>query len=69
MARSERDIIHTTTGNVTGFVSGSQALTDVSGALILNTLSGSKWAGSEGSTAYTVGDVVSALKKVGILAD
>lgn len=47
----------TTTGNVTGFVAGSGTASK----------SDSVWAGSTGSTAYTVGDLVDALKKLGIL--
>ena len=51
-------ILYSTTGNTTGFVAGS-------GTAVV---SGSKWAGSTGATAYTVGDIVSALKKMGVLA-
>lgn len=47
----------TTTGSVTGFVAGSGTASK----------SDSVWAGSTGSTAYTVGDLVDALKKLGIL--
>lgn len=60
MAHSTRDIMHSSTGNSTGYISGS-----VGGVL---SYSGSVWAGAEGSTAYTVGDVVTALKRIGVLA-
>lgn len=46
------------TGDATGFVAGT-------GTAVV---SGSKWAGKVGSTAYTMGDVVTALKKIGVLA-
>ena len=49
---------HSTTGNVTGFAAGT-------GTAVV---SGSKWAGASGATAYTVGDVVTALKRLGVLA-
>ena len=48
---------YATTGNVTGFVAGSGTASK----------SDSVWAGSTGTTAYTVGDIVEALKKIGIL--
>lgn len=48
---------HSTTGNVTGFSAGVGTASK----------SDSVWAGSTGSTAYTVGDLVTALKKLGIL--
>jgi len=51
-------INYATTGNVTGFVAGT-------GTAVV---SGPKWAGASGATAYTVGDIVSALKKMGVLA-
>lgn len=51
-------INYNTTGNVTGFIAGT-------GTAVV---SGSKWAGAQGGTAYTVGDIVSALKKMGVLA-
>jgi hypothetical protein len=51
-------INYSTTGNVTGFVAGT-------GTAVV---SGSKWAGASGSAAYTVGDVITALKKLGVLA-
>jgi hypothetical protein len=47
-----------TTGDVTGFAAGT-------GTAVV---SGSKWAGKPGATAYTVGDIVTALKKIGVLA-
>ena len=49
---------YATTGNVTGFVAGGSTASKVD----------SVYAGATGSTAYTVGDIVSALKKFGILA-
>lgn len=49
---------YSTTGNVTGFVAGSGTASK----------SDSVWAGSTGTTAYTVGDIVEALKKIGILS-
>ena len=61
MANSTRDIMHYTSGNFTGYVSGSAADLNKS-------CSGSKWAGAEGSSAYTVGDIVTALKRIGVLA-
>lgn len=51
-------INYNTTGNVTGFVAGT-------GTAVV---SGSKWAGAVGATAYTVGDIVTALKKIAVLA-
>ena len=59
MAHTTRDIVHYTSGNTTGYVSG--AGTADSG-------SGSVWAGEEGSSLYTVGDIVTALKRIGVLA-
>jgi hypothetical protein len=44
--------------DVTGFVAGA-------GTAVV---SGSKWAGKTGASAYTVGDLVTALKKIGVLA-
>lgn len=52
------DDTYSTTGSVTGFVAGSGTASK----------SDSVWAGPSGSTAYTVGDVVGALKALGILA-
>lgn len=46
------------TGNVSGFAAGAGTTSK----------SDSVWTGGNGSTAYTVGDVVAALKKIGILA-
>jgi hypothetical protein len=46
------------TGSVTGFAAGVGTASK----------SDSVWTGTTGSTAYTVGDVVAALKKLGILA-
>lgn len=57
MAKSERDITRTTTGNVTGFVAGSGTASK----------DDSVYAGDVGSTAYTVGDLVSILKARGFL--
>ena len=54
----ELQINYGTTGNVTGFAAGT-------GTAVV---SGSKWAGASGATSYTVGDVVTALKKLGVLA-
>lgn len=45
-------------GNVTGFSAGSGTASK----------SDSVWAGASGSTAYTVGDIVTILKAMGILA-
>ena len=59
MGADVRDIQYSDTGDITGFVS--------SGAL-----SGSKeatFSGSIGQAAYTMGDVVGALKQVGILKE
>lgn len=49
---------HTTTGNVSGFVAGAGTASK----------SDSVWTGGVGSTAYTVGDIVKALKNLGIMA-
>ena len=46
------------TGSVTGFVAGSGTASK----------SDSVWAGTTGSAAYTVGDIVTALKALGLLA-
>lgn len=46
------------TGNVTGFVAGSGTASK----------SDSVWAGAAGASAYTVGDIVTALKALGFLA-
>jgi hypothetical protein len=46
-----------TTTDVTGFIAGAGA----------SALAGSGWAGDAGATIYTVGDIVAALKKQGIL--
>jgi hypothetical protein len=48
---------HSATGDTTGFVAGAGAAA----------LADSTWAGASGATAYTVGDVVSALKEYGLL--
>ena len=50
-------IKHATTGNVTGFAAGSGTASK----------SDSVYAGAAGSTAYTVGDLVTALKALGLL--
>ena len=60
MAYQTRDIVHSTSGNSTGYISGS--------AGGVASYSGSVWAGVEGSSAYTVGDIVTALKRIGVLA-
>lgn len=49
---------YSVSGNVTGFVAGT-------GTAVV---SGSKWAGASGASAYTVGDIVTALKNLGMLA-
>lgn len=51
------DDAYGTTGDITGFVAGSGTASKAD----------SVWAGASGSTAYTVGDIVSALKALGIL--
>lgn len=50
---------HSTTGNVAGFAAGAGTASK----------SDSVWTGGVGSTAYTVGDVVRALKNLGIMAE
>ena len=65
MAFNTRDIVHTTTADVTGFVSGSTLVNSKLG----NCYSGSTWDGLVGSTGYTVGDIVTALKRIGVLAE
>ena len=50
-----RDYIHTSTGDTTGFASGSVALVQAN----VDMLEDSTWDGSVGSTGYTVGDIVS----------
>lgn len=45
-------------GNTTGFTAGSGTASK----------SDSVWAGASGSTTYTVGDIVTILKSIGILA-
>lgn len=49
---------HTATGNVTGFAAGSGTASK----------SDSVWTGGVGTATYTVGDIVNALKNLGILA-
>ncbi len=51
-------IQHTATGDVTGFVAGSGAHANVD----------SVYTGASGATAYTMGDIVTALKAAGFLA-
>jgi hypothetical protein len=46
------------TTDVTGFTAGSGTASK----------SDSKWAGKTGASAYTVGDIVTALKSLGVLA-
>ena len=53
-----RDTSYTGPGDVTGFFSGSTAV---------NLGQNATWCGSHGSAAYTVGDIVTALKNRGIL--
>lgn len=48
----------TSAGSVTGFAAGSGTASK----------SDSVWAGTTGSTTYTVGDIVTILKAIGILA-
>jgi len=48
-----------TTGNVAGFAAGSGTASK----------SDSVWTGGVGSTAYTVGDLVRALKQLGLIAE
>lgn len=50
-------VLPATTGTVTGFTAGSSTATKVD----------STYTGNSGSTAYTVGDVVLALKSLGLL--
>ena len=50
-------IQHATTGDVTGFVAGAGTAAK----------DDSVFAGASGSTAYTVGDIVTALKAIGIM--
>jgi len=59
MGRTDRDLVLTTSGNVTGYVSGGGTV---------DCCSGSVWAGAEGSSSYTVGDIVTALKRKGVLS-
>ena len=65
MGFNVKDIVHTTTGDITGYLSGSNTVQTDGG----NAYSGSKWDGAVGSTGYTVGDVVTALKRIGVLAE
>jgi hypothetical protein len=51
-------INYSKTGDITGFSAGAGTASK----------SDSKWAGPVGSTAYTVGDIVAALKQMGVLA-
>ena len=51
------DKIRTSTGNITGFAAGAGTTSK----------SDSEWDGDVGSTGYTVGDIVSILKKRGLL--
>ncbi len=50
-------IQHATTGDATGFVAGSGTAAK----------DDSVFAGASGATAYTVGDIVTALKAIGII--
>jgi hypothetical protein len=67
MSRSNKDgrlnaddiaVSYAKTGNITGFVAGSGSTAK----------SDSTYAGASGASAYTVGDIVTALKQIGILA-
>ena len=51
------NLAHSATGDVTGFTAGSGTASK----------SDSVWGGASGSTKYTVGDIVTALKAAGIL--
>lgn len=51
-------IEYTTTGVTTGFSAESGT----------TVVSGSKFTGNNGSKAYTIGDIVAALKKIGVMA-
>ena len=67
MAFNTKDIVHTDTGDVTGFLSGSITVSQENGECY----SGSKWTGATDAysgSAYTVGDIVHALKDIGVLA-
>ena len=65
MGHDVRDVTRSTTGDFTGFLSGALAyVSDDQSAY-----SGSKWAGEVGATAYTVGDIVTALKNIGVLTN
>ena len=48
-----------TTGNIAGFAAGAGTASK----------SDSVWTGGVGATAYTVGDLVSALKQLGLIAE
>ena len=61
MGYNVRDIVKGSSTLGTGFLSGSAGITDLC-------CSGSVWAGDIGSTAYTVGDCVTALKQMGALS-
>lgn len=49
---------HSFTGNTTGFSAGVGTASK----------SDSTWKGNAGNTGYTVGDVITVLKKIGVLA-
>ena len=57
MGFNEKDIVYTRAVTVAGFAAGSGT----------STRKDSTWDGSVGSTSYTIGDLVSALKIMGVL--
>ena len=65
MAYDVRDITHATSGSVTGFISGSQSST----VAVENMMKSSTFNGDVGTSAYGVGDIVTALKQIGVLAN
>lgn len=64
MAFDVRDIQRSSTGDATGFISGSVSLEQAN----VDMIEDSTWTGDVGSTGFTVGDIVSALKSIGVLA-
>ena len=63
MGFNVKDISHTSTGDVSGYLSGSSTVLSPTATYAASTFSGSR-----GQAAYTVGDVVTALKNIGVLA-